>query len=83
MPAVSHGLAWTGHFFVEKNAPATFRYPLQGLLANVHMYRLMWAARGNGLLQASSVIKGTLKGTLYAAPGPPAQTSMPAGAVLV
>ncbi len=56
MPVVSHGLAWTGHFFVEKNAPATFRYPLQGFLANFHMYRLMWAGRGSSAGATESMV---------------------------
>ncbi len=56
MPVVSHGLAWTGHFFVEKNAPATFRYPLQGFLANLHMYRLRWAGRGSGAGATESMV---------------------------
>jgi hypothetical protein len=27
-PVVGYGFAWTGHFFVEKNKPASFKYPL-------------------------------------------------------
>ncbi len=34
LPIVGYGFAWTGHFFFEKNRPATFKYPLYSFLAD-------------------------------------------------
>ncbi len=34
LPVVGYGFAWVGHFFVEKNRPATFTYPLYSFLAD-------------------------------------------------
>jgi hypothetical protein len=31
IPIVGYGFAWVGHFFFEKNKPATFKYPLYSL----------------------------------------------------
>lgn len=34
-----YGFAWIGHFFFEKNRPATFRHPLYSFLGDWVMFR--------------------------------------------
>jgi len=43
--AVAYGFAWAGHFFHEKNRPATFTYPLLSFRADLRMYRLTLLGR--------------------------------------
>ncbi len=44
-PFSGYFFAWTGHFLVEKNRPATFTYPFFSLIGDFHMYGLMWLGR--------------------------------------
>ena len=40
-----YAAAWAGHFFVEKNRPATFKYPLWSFMADQKMFGLMLAGK--------------------------------------
>lgn len=40
-----YGFAWVGHFFFEKNRPATFKYPLYSFIGDWVMYADIWRGR--------------------------------------
>ena len=39
IPFIGYGFAWVGHFFFEKNRPATFKYPFYSLASD---FLLFW-----------------------------------------
>lgn len=40
-----YGPAWISHFFIEKNRPATFKYPRWSLLADLKMWSMIAAGK--------------------------------------
>ncbi len=39
VPFAGYGFAWVGHFFFEKNKPATFSHPLYSFMGDWVMYK--------------------------------------------
>lgn len=42
---IGYGFAWIGHFFFEKNRPATFKNPLYSFIADWVMYADIWRGK--------------------------------------
>ena len=49
---VGYGFAWTGHFLVEKNKPATFGHPLWSFISDFRMLGLMLSGKLDDRMRA-------------------------------
>lgn len=45
MPVTGYGFAWLGHFMIERNKPATFKFPFYSLLGDYKMFGMMLLGR--------------------------------------
>ena len=39
IPVFGYGFAFLGHYFIEKNKPATFKYPLYSIMGDLVMFK--------------------------------------------
>lgn len=39
LPLVGYAFAWVGHYFFERNRPATFKHPIYSLLSDFIMWK--------------------------------------------
>jgi hypothetical protein len=49
-----YGAAWIGHFFIERNRPATFQYPLWSFMGDYKMIWMMLRGRMAGEVQEAN-----------------------------
>jgi hypothetical protein len=57
VPIVGYGFAWVGHFFIEHNKPASFKYPLWSFAADWKMWAMILTGRMGAEVQKAALAK--------------------------
>ncbi len=57
VPFWGYGFAWVGHFIVEKNRPATFKYPFKSLASDFIMYYYMISGQIGRQIQLHGIVE--------------------------
>jgi len=58
-PVVAYGFAWTGHFLIEGNTPATFGHPFWSFISDFRMLGLMLTGRLKARMSATVTAQDT------------------------
>lgn len=53
---IGYGFAWVGHFFIEHNRPATFKYPLWSFIGDWKMWAMMLTGRMRGEVERAHAL---------------------------
>ncbi len=56
-PVVAYSFAWTGHFLIEGNKPATFGHPFWSFISDFKMLGLMVSGKLQARMQTSTTSK--------------------------
>lgn len=56
-PLVGYAFAWVGHFKIEHNRPATFKYPFWSLISDFKMYFYFLTGKLNQEIEKSKAYK--------------------------
>lgn len=58
-PFAGYGFAWVGHFFVERNRPATFTYPVWSFICDWIMYFYIWTGQIGKQMEKHGIVEKT------------------------
>jgi hypothetical protein len=64
-----YGAAWIGHFFVEKNKPATFQHPLWSFMGDYKMIWMMLTGRIGAEVERANGATSIRRGSTNTKPG--------------